>query len=866
MKRIHLFSIFVFLPFLFFAQKTEKVNLNKGWLFSESGKNEWKEAVVPGSVQRDLIRLKELPDPYWGSNEKLVQWVEDKNWDFQKTFHLSAEQLKHDDAQLIFKGLDTYADVFLNGAKILSADNMFVPHTRSVKNELKVGENRLYIRFYSPMEYLMPAHLTSGFDYPADNDHRLPRMSVYARKAPYHFGWDWGMRMVQIGIWRPVELHFYNQAKIDDYWVKQVEISKEKAVIENEIEVYSLKETPGNVEIELSYAWQWSKFTKETIRKTFTLQKGKNQLKIPLEIVNPKLWMPIGWGDQNLYHFTVKIYSDKELIDSKTVTTGLRKIEFVRENDKTALSPARGVVDEAGKSFYFKVNGIPFFAKGANYIPGEIINTQQDSAYYDRLFENIQSANMNMVRIWGGGFYEDDYFYRLADEKGILVWQDFMFACTTYPHDQAFLDNVEKEAEYNIKRLRNHPSIALWCGNNEVAEALKYWGWDKKYSAEVFEGFKVGYDKLFKQLLPRKVMELDPEKSYIHSSPDTANWGRPESQKLGDAHYWGVWYGRQPFEILNERVPRFMSEFGFQAFPEMKTIRSFASPDQWHLESETMLTHQKSTTGNDAIKEYMERYYHTPKNFEDFVYAGLVMQGRGMSLGLKAHRRNRPFCMGTLYWQLNDSWPVVSWSGVDYYGNWKALHYHARDAFKPLTITIYEENGKTGFYTLSDKLQDETKLKLSIELTDFSGKKIRKIHKIITAKANSSVKVLELESRDLVSEANRKNYYMLARLSDSKGKMIAQEIHYFDVPKNLNLPETNINRSIKIEDGKLTVLLSSKKLAKDVFVEIPIQGAKFSDNFFDLLPGERKIVTITAPEIKKNMDPSITVKHLRETY
>ncbi len=844
------------------AQNSETINLNADWQFSESSKNEWNKAVVPGSVQRDLIRLEKLPDPYWRTNEKLVQWVEDKNWDYRKSFQVTAEQLKHDDALLIFKGLDTYADVYLNGSKILSAENMFIAYETSVKNLLKVGENKLYIRFYSPVNHLMPAHITSGFDYPADNDHRLPRVSVYARKAPYHFGWDWGMRMVQIGIWRPVELHFYSQARVEDYWVKQVNISQEKAVIENQIEINSLSGTAKNVEIELSYAPKRSKFITESIKKSFTLNKGKNQINIPLEIENPKLWMPKDWGEQNLYNFIVTVFADNKEIDSKTVTAGLRKIEFVREDDKAPVPPQ----NEMGKSYYFKVNGIPIFAKGANYIPGEIINTQQDKAYYDLLFENICEANMNMVRVWGGGFYEDDYFYQLADEKGILVWQDFMFACTTYPHDRAFLDNVEKEAEYNLKRLRNNPSVVFWCGNNEVAEALKYWGWDQKYTPEVFEGFKVGYHKLFKELLPKKVAELDPEKAYVHTSPDTANWGRPEGQKLGDAHYWGVWYGRQPFEVLNERVPRFMSEFGFQAFPEMKTIRSFAPSDEWYLESETMLTHQKSTTGNDAIKEYMDRYYHTPKNFEDFVYIGLVMQGRGMSLGMKAHRRNRPFCMGSLYWQLNDSWPVVSWAGIDYYGNWKAMHYHARDAFKPLTVHVYEQNGNIEFYTLSDKLQDENGLKLSIKLIDFSGKRVKRINKSITAKANASEIVHTINSSSFVTDVQRKNCFLLAKLSDRKGQVIGQEIHYFDVPKNLNLPETNIQTKVKQENGKITLTLSSKRLAKDVFIEFPVQGAKFSDNFYDLLPGEKRVITITAPKIKQNEKYEISVKHLRETY
>ena len=828
--------------------------MNDGWQFSETGKNQWKDAIVPGSVQRDLIRLGVLPDPYWGSNEKLVQWVEDKNWDFRKSFTLTDEQLSCDEVLITFKGLDTYADVFLNGSEIIHAENMFLGYEVPVKNILKKGENQLYIRFFSPIEAMLPAYITSGFDYPADNDHRLPRMSVYTRKAPYHYGWDWGIRMVQTGIWRPVELTFFNQARITDYWVQQLEIEKNTAKLNNQLEVYSLSEKPVNAILTIDYNPLILSREPQQILQEIILTKGENTISIPLEIKNPTLWMPTGWGEQVLYGFRATITADGKIIAEKHIKTGLRKIELVRDTD------------DDGRTFYFKVNGIPLFAKGANYIPGEIINTQQDKAYYDRLFENITAANMNMIRVWGGGFYEDDYFYRLADEKGILVWQDFMFACTTYPHDGAFLENVANEAAYNIKRLRNNPSIALWCGNNEVAEALKYWGWDSKYSPEIMTDFKVGYDKLFKQLLPEKIKELDPEKPYVHSSPDTANWGRPESLKLGDAHYWGVWYGRQPFEILNERVPRFMSEFGFQAFPEMKTVRSFAAPDEWKLESETMLTHQKSTTGNEAIKEYMDRYYHTPRNFEDFVYIGLVMQGRGMSEGMKAHRRNRPYCMGTLYWQLNDSWPVVSWSGIDYYGNWKALHYHARDAFKPLTVDIYEENGKIGIFTLSDKLQNENDLKLEIGLKDFYGKNIRKIKRIITAKANDSKKVLEVNSSDFVTEIQRKNSFLLVKLSDKNGKLIAQEIHYFDAPKNLNLPETTIQKKIRQEDGKMTITLTSKKLAKDVFIEIPIQGARFSDNFFDLLPGEKKVVTIISPELKKSVKTEITVKHLRETY
>ncbi len=844
------------MSFSLFSQQSSEISLNDGWRFTESGKNEWYDAQVPGSVQRDLIRHEVLPDPYWGTNEKLVQWVEDKNWDFEKKFYLTAEQLKHDEAVLLFEGLDTYADVFLNGSKLFHAENMFVAYETSVKNLLKAGENHLMIRFYSPIEINMPAHLTTGFDYPADNDHRLPRMSVYSRKAPYHFGWDWGMRMVQIGIWRPVTLKFFDRARIEDFWVQQLSVRAEKARINNRVELFSFAEGEKEATLKVEYSHQSSKFTEGETELKIRLKPGLNQFELPLEIENPKLWMPVEWGEAHLYNFKLQVEQNGDVIAEKMVRTGLRDIQFVYDQDPQSADYG---------SFYFMVNGIPLFAKGANYIPGEIINSQQDKAYYERLFENIEAANMNMVRIWGGGFYEDDYFYELADEKGILVWQDFMFGCTTYPHDDAFLKNVEKEADYNLRRLRNFASVALWCGNNEVAEGIKYWGWDKKYSPEVMQDFRDGYDLLFKDMLAERVQMLDPQKSYIHTSPDTANWGRKETWHIGDAHYWGVWYGRQPFEILDERVPRFMSEFGFQAFPEMKTIRSFAAPDQWSLESETMLVHQKSSTGNDAIQEYMERYYHTPKNFEDFIYLGLVMQGRGMAHGIKAHRRNRPYCMGTLYWQLNDSWPVVSWAGIDYYGNWKALHYHARDAFKPLTVSAFEEKGKIDFYTFSDLLEDNNGLKLDIRLIDFKGKTLMKQRIPVSAKANSSEKVFTLAS-NIVSSEQRKNSVMHIRLLDNKNREIASENFWFDVPKNLNLPTTDVKYSIKTEPGNWTISMKAARLAKDVFIEVPPMGAKFSDNFFDLLPGEKKTIVITSPELGKVAKPEISVRHIRETY
>lgn len=848
-KTLILLSI---IPAFLIASKPPKtLQLNNDWQFSQTNKNEWHEATVPGSVQRDLIRLNILPDSYFGTNEEKVQWVEDGNWDFKKSFQLTANDLQYNDALLTFEGLDTHTDVYLNGSKLFHTENMFLKYEKSVKDLLREGENNLYIRFYSPINYMMPARLTNGFEYPVGNDHRDEKMSVYSRKAPYHYGWDWGMRLVQMGIWRPVLLTFYNQSRIEDFFVEQKMVSKNLVKITNHLEVFSLSDNPTEAKIRINYSIGDEKEQTET---NFTLSKGINKVSLNMEIQNPKLWMPNGWGEQHLYDFTAEVVIDNEVIAEKIQCIGLRSIRVVNEEDAE------------GKSFYFEVNGKPMFAKGVNYIPGEIMNTLQDNDYYDRLYENITAANMNMIRVWGGGFYENKKFYELADEKGILIWQDFMFGCTPYPHDDAFLSNVAREAEYNVKLLRNHPSIAIWCGNNEVEESIKYWGFDKIYSKEIMEGFREGYDKTFRELLPEIVMKLDPQTFYLHGSPDTANWGRKESLNYGDAHYWGVWHGREPFEVLDENVPRFMSEFGFQSFPEMKTIRTFAEPKDFDIDSEVMKTHQKSGIGNEAIKQYMDMYYNTPSNFEDFVYVGLVMQGEGMKYGLEAHRRNRPFCMGTLYWQLNDSWPVVSWSGIDYYNNWKALHYKARDVFAPIALNVHKNKDMLDFYILSDKLTDMNNLKLTISLIGFTGKKEKNLQTQVMAKANASEKVHSLSIADFASLAQQENCVVHVSLTDQENKMVAETNYYFNWPNKLNLPKTQIEKSVTYADGEYTVTLLSKNLAKDVFVEIPILGAKFSDNFFDLLPGEKKVIIISSPELNKSTKTDITVKHLRQTY
>ena len=822
--------------------------LDKGWEFSQAGSNEWMSARVPGTVHQDLLDHGRLPDPFYGMNEQKVQWVEKEDWLYRTVFTVTADQLKSDAAWLTFEGLDTYADVYLNGSLLLKADNMFVDHKLAVKDVLREGENRLMIRFRSPVEETAPQWDTDGFNYPADNDHSEKRMSVYTRKAPYSYGWDWGIRLATSGIWRPVKLTFCNGAAIDDFFVRQQEVTEQVAKVDNQLEINNVTTTPKEAQVKVVYAYGEQA---DTLTRTVVLQPGKNSLSMPAWIEKPHLWMPNGWGDPVLYTFTATVSVDGKEVASREEAIGLRSIRVVMEDDKD------------GKSFYFEVNGKPMFAKGSNYIPGDALLPNMTGERYARLFEDIRAANMNMVRVWGGGIYEDDRFYEEADRNGILVWQDFIFACTTYPHDPTFLKRVSEEAVYNMRRLRNHASLAMWCGNNEIYEGMRYWGWKDKYSPVVWKEMTEGYDVLFRQLLPELVEANDPGRFYMHGSPYEANWGRPESWKIADSHNWGTWYGQKPFESLDTEIPRFMSEYGFQAFPEMKTIRMFASPEDYELESPVMNAHQKASIGNFLIKKTMALYYKVPEKFEDLIYAGLILQGQGMRHGIEAHRRHRPYCMGSLPWQLNDSWPVVSWSSIDYYGNWKAMHYQIRRAFAPVLVNAIKEGNNLSYYIMSDRLTDE-ELTLNLELMDFNGKVYRKQKVDGLLPANTSKLFYQEPVEQALAGRDSATTFIHMVVKSKKGEVLSDEIYYFAHPKDQFLPKTPLHWQVKQKKGYCEVTVKADKLARDIFIEVPVQGVRFSDNFFDLLPGQKKKVIITSPDGKSLDHLQVTVHQLSD--
>ncbi len=811
-----------------FAQ-TDTLLLHDAWEFARVGGDvEWRSAEVPGCVHMDLLRHGLLPDPFAGTNEDSIQWVENEDWVYRTNFKLTAAQLRNDEALLVFDGLDTYADVYLNDKLVLRSDNMFVGYEVPVRQYLKRGENELRILFHSPINHVMPQWEAAGFNYPADNDHAEKRMSVFSRKAPFHYGWDWGIRMVTSGIWRPAKLVFCNKARIADVYVRQSSISPELAQTDNKICIKALQDEALTIRLTASHG-----NFKQEFQKTMGIKKGENTIDVRLDIVNPSLWWPNGMGEQPLYDFKVQLLRGKTLLDERTRKIGLRKMEVGCEKDSL------------GESFFFRVNGNPVYAKGANYIPGDVLLPRVTKEKYHRFFEDVRRSNLNMIRVWGGGIYEDDYFYHLADSLGIMIWQDFMFACTPYPADSAFLSRVEAEADYNIRRLRNHASLAMWCGNNEILEALKYWGLRRRFSSEVYESFFVAYDKLFRNLLPRKVTELD-DRFYVHGSPYEANWGRPELFAIRDAHDWGVWQGGLPFEALAERLPRFASEFGFQSMPEMKTIRTFASPADYDFNSEVMRAHQKSYVGSKVIADYIGRYYNAPQSFEEFVYLSQVMQGMGMRMGIEAQRRSRPYCMGSLYWQINDCWPVVSWSGIDSYGNWKALQYQAARAFASPALSVQAEGDRLLYYIMCDELKPQAAV-CRTTLMDFKGRIIKTASDQFTIPANASALFAEKDEQEW--GADSANTFLLLEIETPDGLPICNYIYYFCKPKHLRLPVPKLQKQVEWGAERCVVTLCSDVLVKDGFLETPWQGASYSDNFFDLLPGEVKRVEIMSPLI-----------------
>lgn len=824
-KKITLFLIFF--CYSVFGQTSYRNLSTENWTFNKQNEAKKHKATIPGTVHTDLFQNKLIPDPFFGANEKQLQWIENENWEYETKFILITKELKTENIDLEFEGLDTYASVYLNGELVLEADNMFRKWSISAKSHLKIGTNHLKVVFHSAVQ--------KGKEEASKLSYTLPEKErVFVRKAQYQFGWDWGPRFVTAGIWKKVQLKFWNSAKIENIKYSQIKLNDSLAELEFIIDV--------NVKNNGEYVLLIYNDVTGRIDELFVnLKKGITSIKNTYKIDSPKFWWCNGLGKPNLYPFTVEISQKNQFLDSKKLNIGLRTIELIQEND------------QAGKSFYFKLNGKSVFMKGANVVPPDSFLPRVSDATYFSLVENAKKANMNMLRVWGGGVYFDDAFYEACDANGILVWQDFMFACSMYPGDEKFVKNVKQEVIDKVNRLQNHPSIAIWCGNNENDEGWHNWGWQKQFNYSKADSTQIwnDYKKVFHEMIPQTLDSLLPkEKNIYWSSSPSIGWGRKESLLQGDSHYWGVWWGKEPFEIYKKKVGRFMSEYGFQGMPNLETLQKVMRKEDLNFTSEVFKNHQKHPTGYETINEYMDRDYMVPKDFENYLYVSQLLQARGMKIAIEAHRLAKPYCMGTLYWQFNDCWPVTSWSSSDYYGNWKAAHYQVKESFAPIFLTVAEKTDGLSIIGCNDNLEVKAGI-VTVKLIDFSGKELWTASKECVLDVEKNTMCMQISYAELPKFVKEKTVLQIEFSGNHKNTVA---YHYFVKPKELQLEQPTIE--VKIV-GETLIEVKTNTFAKNVYLQS--DGRLFNDNYFDLIPGIPKIIKTDRPT------DNIMVKSLFDT-
>jgi beta-mannosidase len=614
-----------------------------------------------------------------------------------------------------------------------------------------------------------------------------------------------------------VRLEAWDDARIVDVFVRQDGLGKDLARLTAEVEVVAGGPARGPAPPTLEVAVEGAQGP--AVTATIPLEEGARTHKVAFEIPDPRLWWPNGFGAQPLYTVRTRLLVGGRAVDQADRRIGLRALEL------------RRVADQYGKSFEFVVNGVPVFARGANWIPADSFPSRITRERYARLLGSARDVHMNMLRVWGGGIYESDDFYDLADEMGLLVWQDFHFSCSLYPADGKFLANVAVEAEQAVRRLRNHPSVALWNGNNEMEAGWFQWGWKERLPGWLWND----YQAIFHDLLPNVVARFDPTRSYWPSSPSANREAGPGDPGNGDMHYWGVWHGAEPFSAFERQKTRFMSEYGFQSFPELRTIKSFARWDDLAIDSPVMMSHQKHPRGNQLIREYMLRDFNEPKDFPSFLYVSQVLQAEGIKVGAEYLRRSRPRTMGSLYWQLDDCWPVASWASIDYFGRWKALQYYARRFYADVLVSTSEEDGQIGVHAVSD-LTVPLAATLEARLLDLSGATLWEKRQDVTLAPLVSEKHLVMPRAELLSGRAATSVFLHVQLV-ADGKVVSENTRFFAPPKDITLGRPRIGTEIAPVDAGFKVTLSADTLARHVRLTYGPDEGTFSDNYFDLIPG-----------------------------
>lgn len=794
------------------AQVTRTSLTNLEWTLTDViTERTYANAILPGSVHETLLQASQIKDPYLFENAAKAQWIENKDWSYTCVpFQLKNGYETKDHVDLVLEGVDTYAEIYFNGQLIGETENYFRTYRFNVKELIRPEGNTVGVLIKSPIR--------SGQKKVDDSKHPLPGDAIRAvtRKPQFHYGWDWGPKLTTSGITGNLFVEQWSDFLIRNTKIETISCSNEKALLECVIELEATTKDKVDYSLMFFHGEQ-----KQQLTGSLEVQKGVQTLVFEIEVQNPKLWWPNGSGEANLYDAHLKLKSPtSSSFDVKRFKTGIRTVELV-------TSP-----DSLGSRFSFKVNTKPIFMKGANYIPQDVFQARVTEAQTRTLLQQAKDVHMNMLRVWGGGIYETDEFYSICDSMGILVWQDFMYACAMYPGDKDFRSNIKAEAEEQVKRIGAHPCIALWCGNNEISEGWHRWGWQSGLSIKEKKAVWKSYKRVFQKALPKTVNELD-DAAYWESSPMLGR-GDKNHQFMGDAHYWGVWHDAEDFDSLTTKVPRFMSEFGFQSFPQPSVMRQIAKEAFWDSTSSAVQYHEKHPRGFELISTYLKREFIAPSAFEEWLYLSQIVQAEGILKGIRAQRAAQPYCMGTLYWQFNDVWPAASWSSIDSDGNWKALHYGLRRAYAPLAIWPELRNDTLGLRMINDGLPQ----KIEFELTcmTYFGQEIEAIH--LTEKTIPSGSSFELFSG---LETPKNAFWIVDWTSGEETHSLTWSPNK---TKDFLLPSQRPNFKIEEDKGVYAITFRSNVYHKAIRLTAQADGI-WSENYFDLIPGRMKTITFT---------------------
>lgn len=798
---------------IYMVNQISRLSLNGKWLVSQlNGKIKIK-ASVPGLIHHDLIIAGVVDNPYFRDNEIEQQWVGESTWVYEREFNLTSTDCQKENIFLCCDGIDTIAVIKVNGIHIASTDNMFIALKLDIKSFIKPGRNNIQI-IIKPVKIEMEKR-GKAYHLPIKAFAEKPWQPLYwnmVRKSMCHRGWDWGPSFLTQGIYKNIYIECKNGAVIQYITCKQ---SHTKKGVDISASVFIDSAINGKAILSAS-------IDKTIIKKEIQLAKGNdNVITIPIHINNPKLWWPNGYGDQFLYDLIAKVEINGES-DEKKINIGLRSFELITEKNSN------------GESFFFKVNGVPVFAKGSNWIPSDIFDSRLNNNQIEWELKSAAAAHQNMIRVWGGGLYERDFFYETCDRLGLLVWQDFMFACALYPVNEAFLDSVSREVTHQIRRLQHHTSIALWCGNNECEQALAWGGPERK---ENIGAIIAEYDKLYNGTIFPLVKKEDPSRRFWTSSPcnGVGVYGEPNDQHRGDTHYWAVWHANKPFTDYLTVTPRFNSEFGFQSFASPETFDSVTIERDRNISSYIMDHHQRSNGGNTRILTHISNYFRIPTGYEDSIYLSQVLQVAAIKFGVEHWRRLKPYTMGTIYWQLNDIWPAASWSSLEYDGRWKMLHYAAKKFFAPVIVSCVEVDNNIEIWATSD-LNEKLLGKVNVTLSTLQNKKLQQKTIPITLKPLENKKVFSKKIFSFgLSEAEKRAVQLV--VAGKIGKYSVYNSHYFVPYKFLDLEKTKISWSIKeLHNGSFEYTLVSTKLALFVWIRTGSTMGIFSDNGFTLQP------------------------------